>query len=170
MRQELAAHSSPWRMALILIGAGAFVALGLWMTGLFGDAPESRRWSPGFVQFIGWSSVLFFGACAIVGIRRAVDTDAQLEVTEQGIHWKPWSQATIPWHEISDVRVWEYRRQRAIVLCLKHPERYPSTSYMGKWALVSRRLTGGDIPISLTGMDKSFDEALAAIHDFLPAQ
>ena len=169
MRQPLTAYSSPWRMALMVFGSVVFVAIGVWMTGLFGEPPESRRWSPGLVQSFGWFSIVFFGACAIVGIRRAVDTDVQLRISEQGIYWTPWSEKTIPWYEIRDVRMWEHRRQRMIILCLTHPERYPSMSLLGKFAALNRGLTGGDIAISLTGTDKSFDEALGTVEEFRAA-
>ncbi|MFL6728970.1 MAG: STM3941 family protein [Sphingomicrobium sp.] len=153
-------------MALIILGAIGFVALGSWMAGLFGEPLPSRRWSPAAVHLIGWSSIVFFGACAVVGIRRALDTGPQLTISAQGIQWRPWSQDTIPWREIRDVSVWEFRRQKAIVLVLYHPEQYPSSSLAGKLASVNRGLTGGDISISLTGLDKSFDEAFAAIGKF----
>jgi hypothetical protein len=157
-------------MTFVIAGALGFVALGLWMAGLFGDVPESRRWPKQMVQLLGWISVIFFGSCAAVGLRRAFDTDVQLRISRQGIYWKPWSEATIPWHEIHDIRVWEFRKQRSIILSLHHPELYPSKSILGRLAAANRSLTGGDISISMTGLNKSFDEALAAAHEYGEAQ
>lgn len=170
MGDELVAYSSPWRMALLILGAILFVALGLWMVGLFGEVPQSRRWSPEIIWIIGWASILFFGAAAIFGIRRAFDRDIQLRVSDQGIYWKPWSADTIPWHEVRDVGVWEFRKQKTIILCLHHPERYPSRTLLGKLAGANRGFTGGDISISLSGMTKSFDDTFATIRRFLGVQ
>jgi hypothetical protein len=153
-------------MTLIILGAIAFVALGAWMIGLFGQPPQSRRWSPAMVHLVGWSSIIFFGTCAAVGIRRDFDSGPQLTISPRGIQWKPWSEDTIPWKEIRDVSVWDFRRQKAIILALRNPERYPSSSLAGKLAGLNRGLTGGDISISLTGLDKSFDEAFTAIREF----
>jgi hypothetical protein len=166
MKRELTANYSPWRMAFILLGAAVFVVLGFWMIGLFGEVPHNRRWPAEIVQIVGWLSIVFFGACAIIGVPRLFNADLQLRVSEHGIYWKPWSDDTIPWHEIRDVRVWEYRRQKAIVLCLEHPERYPSKSLLGKLAALNRGLMGGDVSISLTGMNRSFGEAFATIQEF----
>ena len=166
MRVALTAYSSPWRMALVVLGSIVFVALGLWMVGLFGEVPENRRWSREFVQIFGWISIIFFGLCAIVGTRRALDSDAQLRISASGIYWKPWSEVTIPWHEVREVSGWRYRRQKFILLSLNHPERYPSSSLLGKLAAANRALAGGDISISLVGLDKSFEEAMDAIDEF----
>jgi hypothetical protein len=170
MQRELTAYSSPWRMGLILLGAFVFVVLGFWMVGLFGEVPESRRWPAGIAQLVGWASIIFFGFCAVVGIPRMFDKDAQLRISPDGILFKPWSKTTIPWQEIHDVSIWQHRRQKAIVLHLGHPEQYPSSSFLGKLAGMNRALTGGDISISLTGLDKSFDEALTTIHGFRNAR
>ena len=163
---DLTARSSPWRMALLLLGAVGFIALGLWLTGLFGEPPQSRRWSPAMVHVIGWAAILFFGACAIVGAGRALDSGPQLTISVLGIQWRPWSEDVIPWAEIRDVSVWQFGAQKAIVLQLDNPARFPSRAVLGKLAGANRAMTGGDISISLTGLDKSFDEAFAAIREF----
>jgi hypothetical protein len=168
MGRELTAFSSSWRTALLIIGAITFVALGLWMTGFFGEPPASRRWPPAAVHLIGWASIVFFGGGALLGIRRLFDSGVQLRISAHGIEWKPWSEQTIPWAQIRNVSVWQHRRQKAIILTLNDPERYPSSSLLGKLSGFNRALTGGDFAISLTGLDKSFEEAFLAIGDYWP--
>jgi hypothetical protein len=163
---ELTARSSPWRMALIVLGAAAFVVIGMWMAGLFGEPPQFRRSPTALVQLFGWISIIFFGAAALVGIRRVLDAGPQLTVSAQGIRWKPWSEDVIPWREIRDVTVWEFRAQKTIILHLVDAARYPSGTLLGRLAGANRAITGGDIAISLTGLDRSFDEAFAAIREF----
>ncbi|HEX6742426.1 MAG TPA: STM3941 family protein [Sphingomicrobium sp.] len=163
---ELTAHSSPWRMVLIVAGALGFVAIGCWMAGLFGDVPQFRRWPPELVQLFGWFAILFFGLAALVAIRRIFDGGPQLTISAEGIRWKQWSDDLIPWSGIGDVTVWEFGTQKTILLHLVDPVRYPSRTLLGKLGGANRALTGGDIPISLTGLDKSFDESFAAIREF----
>ncbi len=62
--------------------------------------------------------------------------------------------------------VWQFGAKKAIVLQLDNPARFPSRTVLGKLAGANRAMTGGDISISLTGLDKSFDEAFAAIREF----
>lgn len=153
-------------MLLIVSGAALFVVLGCWMVGAFGDPPTSRRYGTSFIAMIGWVSILFFGACTVVGLRRLMDKNPQLRISAAGIYWKPWSQATIPWSEIADVSTWKFKRQKSIILKLRNPGRFPSETLLGKVAGANRALTGGDIAISMTGLDRSFDQAMAAIHAF----
>jgi hypothetical protein len=56
-------RQSPWQTLLLIAGALAFLAIGMLMiTGSIGKSQPDV-----FVQAIGWVSVLFFGACGIVG-------------------------------------------------------------------------------------------------------
>lgn len=156
------ARPSKIRLGLLLLGSLGFVALGLWIAGIFGSppAPEKIGW--------GWASIAFFGLCSIVIARRLADDGDQVTIGPAGIFSKQWSDQTILWSDIVDVSVWEYRRQKSIILKLKDPSRYPSTTVLGKLAAANRMLTGGDLPISLTGTDGQFDDAMAAINYFWP--
>ena len=158
--QSFVARSSPWRLLLLVAGALAFVALGVWIAGIAGPPPKPGR------EWIGWASIIFFGFCGIIGFRRVFDSSEQVKISSFGIYCKQWSEQTIPWSEITDISVWEFKRQKSLILQLAHPERYPSTTLLGKMAAVNRALTGGDVAISLTGMDRSFADALGAVEYF----
>jgi hypothetical protein len=160
---DFMAYNSRWRVALLLLGCVAFVMLGLWMAGIFGEPPNSRRYSPGFLFVVGWSSVLLFGVFGLAGVRKFFDASVQLEIGTSGIRWSPWSDRLIPWSEIADVTTWRSNRQRMIVLRLHHPERFPRRGLAANFAAVNRKLTGGDIAITLTGTNRGFEEAMSAI-------
>jgi hypothetical protein len=140
------------------------------MGGVFGSIPSSSRYSPSVIFGIGWASVLFFGFGSVVFARMLFDTKPQLQIGLRGIRWVRWSDDTIPWSEIADVTSWSYRRQKAIILHLRHPDRYPGRGYLAMLARVNRRLTGGDIAITLAGTDRSFADAMSAIEQFRPRQ
>lgn len=163
---EFVAYNSRWRLALLVLVAVAFVVIGLWMGGAFGSPPSSRRYSDATIFGIGWFGALFFGLCAAVALKKSFDTNVQLQIGSSGIRWFPWSDQFIPWSEIDEVTTWSYGRQQAIILHLRHPDRFPGRGLAAKLSSANRMLTGGDISISLTGTDRSFDEAMSAIGQF----
>jgi hypothetical protein len=163
---DFVAYTSRGRTGLLALGAAAFVVIGLWMGGAFGSPPVSGGFSGWFGIFIGWFGVLFFGLCLAVFIRRFFDTREQLRIGPAGIRSAPWSDQTIPWSEIVNVTTWGYMRQRSIILHLRDPARFPGRGLAALLAGANRKLTGGDIGISLTGTDRSLNEAMSAIESF----
>ena len=157
---EFSARNSPVRVALLVLLSIGFVILGAWIAGMFGEPPK-----PG-AGWIGWFSIVFFGACGVAGLRRLFDRSEMVRISDDGVYYRSWSDATIPWSEIVDVTVWEHKGQRMIVLHLAHPDLFPSTSALRGLAGLSRGLTGGDIAITLTGTDRSFAEAMEAMFRF----
>jgi hypothetical protein len=163
---DFVAKPSKMRIALLILGSAAFVSLGLWMIGVFGTPPENNRYSPTSITLIGWASILFFGFCGAVSCRLFFDSGDQVRINASGIFWKRWSDQTILWSDITDIGVWEHQRQKSIILNLRDPSRYPSSTVMGKLSGANRALTGGDIAITLSGTDGRFDDAMAAIEHF----
>lgn len=158
------AHNSRWRLLLLLLGGVVFVVLGIWLAGIAGQPLK-----PG-VEWIGWLSILFFGACSILIFTRLFDNRDQIRISSSGLYYRQWSEQTIPWEEMVEISVWQFRRQRFIVLSLVRPDQYPSTKFTGKMAGANRMLTGGDITVNLTGLDRGFDEAWAAIEYYRGAR
>lgn len=164
--EDFIAHNSRWRVALIFVGAIGFWALGMWMVGAFGEVPSSRRHSAGFFMTIGWLCILFFGLCGLATVKKFFNHGPQLQVGPAGIRWRPRSDDLIPWSEIIDVTTWSYKGQKTIVLHLSNADRFPGRGLTAKLAAANRTLTGGHISISLTGTDRSYGEAMAAIAHF----
>jgi hypothetical protein len=166
---DFVAYNSRWRVALMFLGTVGFVALGMWMVGAFGEVPSSRRHSASFTIGIGWLCILFFGLCGVAIVKKFFDDRAQLQIGPSGIRWQPWSDHLIPWSEITDVTTWSYKHQKAIILHLNNPDRFPGRGLTAKLAGANRMLTGGDISISLTGTNRSHEDAMAAIAHFRSA-
>jgi hypothetical protein len=165
--EDFIAYPSRTRLVLLGLGAAAFVALGLWMGGVFGPPPESDRYSASTIFAIGWICVVFFGLCGAAAIKKLFDPGEQLRIGRSGILTTPWSDQTIPWSEITDVTVWSYRHQKMITLHLRDPARFPGGRGIGALlAGANRSLTGGDISISMTATDRSFEDAMSAIARF----
>ena len=164
--EDFVAYPSRSRIALIMLAAVPFVAVGLWMGGVFGPPPSSSRYPPEFVFAIGWISVVFFGLCGVMAIRRLFDEREQLRIGPAGIRAAQWSDQTIPWSEIVDVTTWSYRSQKAIILHLRDRTRFPGRGMAAILSGANRNLTGGDISISLTGTNRRVEDALSSIDRF----
>ncbi|QIQ86631.1 STM3941 family protein [Erythrobacter sp.] len=155
------ARYSRWRLGLLFALALGFVALGFFLMFETGDGG-------GIV--IGGLSTGFFGLCALLIGRKAFDTRVQLRIDRQGVFTRGWSDGVIGWDGISEVSTWHHRGQRFIILSLEDRAVHPPRPGLAAWtAGINRRLTGGDVPIALTGMDRGFDEAFAAIEHFRKA-
>ncbi|WP_131814189.1 STM3941 family protein [Mycolicibacterium fortuitum] len=152
---EFSARYSPWRLVMLTVLGVLMGAMSAWVA----SSAEASL----LHKAVGACGTLFFLGAAVLTAVRLFDRREQLSVSPEGIYYKQWSEAVIPWDEIVGVTVWKYRRQRAIILHLADPRRFPSTTLLGRVARANRRLTGGDIAISLTPMDRSFDEAMTAI-------
>lgn len=164
--QEFVASYSRIRLALLLLGALVFIALGLWLAGAFGPPPTSRRYSPAVTITIGYVAIAFFGLIAIVLAKRLINGGEALRIDRIGISVAAWSDQTIPWSEITDITEWTMNRQRSIILHLRDPDRFPPSGALRFTAGANRAMTGGDVPISLNGTDRSYDDAVAAIARF----
>ena len=150
-----------------MVGAAiAFVGIGVWMAGLLGPVPVSRRSGPFMTELWGWCAIVFFGMCAVAGAKLWWQNSERLRIGKSGIKWAGWSDQTIPWSEISDVSEWRYRRSKFIVLHLRNPSQFPGRGFASLAQGANRKLTGGDMGITLTGTDRKFDEAMAAIARF----
>jgi hypothetical protein len=154
------AHYLLWKLLAMLCLALGFVATSAWIVGFWGVSL-----GPG-IGWVGWIGMVFFGLCALAIAKRVFERDEQLRICDHGIRFKSWSNDTVPWSEIEYISTWSTHGQSSILLHLKDRSLFPSTKILGKLTDLNRAMTGGDIPIQLTGTNKSFEEALAAIENF----
>ncbi|WP_226633745.1 STM3941 family protein [Novosphingobium profundi] len=166
---DFVAHTSRWRAALIVATSLGFVAIGIWMAGLVGPVPVTRRAGLLMTEIWGWFCILFFGMCAIGGAKLWWTNAERLHISRSGIRWAGWSNQTIPWEEISDVTEWRHKGTKSIILHLRDPSRFPVEGpavLTGLSGRANRAITGGDVSITLLGTDRKFDEAILAIATF----
>jgi hypothetical protein len=163
---DFVASSSRWRIALLLLAAASFIMGGAWMGGVLGTPPTSSRYPEPVIASVGWLSIIVFGLFGVLGVKRLIVAGEELRVGSSGIRWRRWSEQTIPWTEVTDVTTWSLSGQNVIVLHLRDGAKFPGKGLLAASAGVNRKMTGGDISISVTGTDRRFAEALAAIEKF----
>jgi hypothetical protein len=154
------ARNSPRRNALLLFGTLLFVAGGLSLAGLFGPSRSPGR------EWMGWACAVFFGMCAAAFAARLFDREDWIVVDRNGIRWRQWSEATIPW---STIRSWSrrsFRGQQFICLVLKDPSQFPGSGSLSWFGGVNKALGFGDIALNVQGTDRKFDELEAAVRRF----
>ena len=146
--QAFSAKDSISKLSLMVLAALGFVILDMWAGGIFGDPPKPGR------EWLGWISASFFALLGAIGLRRLLNPTEQIRITSDGICYRQWSNDTIPWREIVTVAVWQFKGQKSILLSLRDPGRFPSTTFLGKMAAANHALTGGDIALTLTSLTR----------------
>lgn len=143
---------------MLLLFTPLFAAISAWMTL---NAELSLLY-----RVLGGASCLISLILTVIAVVGLFDRSEQVRVASDGIYYKRWSETVIPWDEIVDVTVFKDRYQKFIMLRLADPKRFPSTTLAGRLGGANRRLAGGDIAISLTYMNRGFDDAMTVIEDY----
>lgn len=114
-----------------------------------------------------WLLGLAGGPLCIWFAVQSVDDSVQIRLSADGVYDRRWSDVTIPWTAINRISVYSSRYQRWIVLSLDEPEKYPPRRTLWRWGRgLSRRMTGGDIEISLQFTGANFKQTRASFEEF----
>ena len=158
---------SKGKILLLVIGAGVFVGLGIWMYLLDPAWIESqpRFNEPLLTHGIGIVSVVFFGLCAIVGIKKLFERRPGLILSAAGLsdNSSGVSAGLIPWDEIEGFDVFKIRRQKLLVVKLADPEKYIQTGGFGRRTLraMNFKLCGSPFAISANSLKINFDDLVS---------
>jgi len=132
------------RSALLLLGACAFVAGGVFLL-LKGD-PEAR-WA-------GIAAIVFFGGCALVAIRQLVDRRPRLVVDDVGVLDRTLGVGRIPWEEIVGADWVSLNGHHFICLLLRDEAHWlvKLSPLQRRLASANRGLGFGSINLNLSGL------------------
>ena len=167
------AHWSPWRIALIDLGAAGFVGLGLMMVGAFGPI-HPHRGPPWMFHIIGWASILFFGLCLIVATKRSLAGGSACVIDSRGISEGRISPDPIPWRVISNVRVvtissgWPKPGQRMVGFDIAADYAQRFGPVRRRLIAMNRRAFGFSAALSPVGTDRSLDDLVTAVQSWAP--
>jgi hypothetical protein len=143
---------SPRRTALIVLGAVAFVAVGVWLL-LTGESVKALVG--------GGLAVAFFGYCAVLGTVRLVRREPELVVSDDGLSHVVHGE--VSWDDVDHVALSGLRvsgaTQYFVEVVLRDPDAYRPR----------RRMLTGSVAglspyaISVVGLSESLEDVLAAM-------
>lgn len=157
---------SKTKVTLLISGAFAFVALGIWLFSMDSAyiASQRRLNSPFLVHTIGLISIVFFGLCGVFGVAKMFDKRPGLVLNEAGIidNSSGVSAGLIPWTDIVDFDVFQLQKQKMLIVKVSNPEKYIAVGGAMKRSLnkFNFKLCGSPIAINSNTLKISFDELL----------
>jgi hypothetical protein len=136
-------RSSSVRWVLMLIGALAFVAGGVFMLRTDASAPAA------------WAAIVFFGACGLMAIVQILDRRPRLVIDDRGVLDRMLNVGVIEWHDIEGAAVKRLHGNAFICLELRDPLKYTRrlSSIGRRLAEVNRGLGYTPIVLNLAGTD-----------------
>jgi hypothetical protein len=116
------------KIVLLLLGASAFVAAGIWMISL-GDASiqSQRRFNdPAYVHGLGLVSIVFFGICGLVALKKLFDKKPALVFNKAGIvdNASSVSAGFIPWSQVVGAEIFQIHKQKLLIIKVRDPQEY----------------------------------------------
>lgn len=101
-----------WKTALTVLGAAAFVAIGVFM--VRGAMDESARRSPEMIHLMGWICIVFFGGTGLLGLW-GLYRPAELRLTPEGFQVKGLRLGrVVQWREIQQFYITQVRSTKIV--------------------------------------------------------
>ena len=169
------AHSRK-KLIKLLIYSIVFVAAGSWFICEPERFASGALRTPIVVRVVGVVSILFFGFCGVVMIKRLIGEKAKgLVISEEGVldGSSALSYGAIPWKEIISVEVRKVYRQQFIALILRDPESFieRETNVLKRKAMdFNYRTYGSPVQITTNALDIKFDDLLQLLRKEVAAR
>lgn len=164
--RERVIELSRTKLVMMIAGSLLFVAAGAWFLtaseegSLVGTLGRFAR--PWMIHGLGAVAILFFGGCALYGAAKAFDRRPGLVLRPDGFVDNSSAVAAgfIPWREVTGLGIFEFNRQRMLVVQVAEPEKYAARGNALKRALnqANTRMCGSPVVISSNALRIPFDE------------
>ena len=159
---------SKTKIALAILGACAFVAIGIWLLSLDAESIQASRNfglffnNPTYVYGLGFLSIIIFGILALFFFRKLFDKKPGLVFTNSGIvdNASAVSAGFIPWSEVIGSEIFEMQRQKMLIIMVKDPEKYIDRGNAVQRTLnkANHKMCGSPISISANALKINFSE------------
>ncbi|WP_116812342.1 STM3941 family protein [Steroidobacter cummioxidans] len=146
----LVVRSSRLKYILLLIASAGFVAGGVFLVVFENGA---RDW-------VGWMSIVFFGAGIPLFARQLFDSKPRVVLDEAGVFDRTLGVGTIPWSDIESCYVKSIHGNNFVCLVLRHPERWVSKLSGTQQTLVKVNEKLGFQPLNINLSGTAVDAAL----------
>lgn len=172
MEEKIIIPLSKTKMILSLVGACAFVVAGVWLflnTALFSEFPYAFFREPLVIRAVGLISIVFFGAIAVMVIRKLSDDKAGLILDAAGIvdNSNATSIGFIAWEDVTAIRRHQVMSTKFLLVDVVDSEKYikkAKDGFMTKMLRLNTKQYGTPISISSNSLQCSFDELEAKVH------
>ncbi len=150
------------KLALLLLLALGFVALGVWF--ILSPSTFSHYAFKRTIVFItGIAAIVIFGGCAFFILRKLPESKPGLVLNEEGFSDNSSGVANglVKWKDITDIKVLVISRQNLIMVDVNNPEYYidrAQSSFKRKMMNLNYKLYGSPVSLSANGLKCSFDE------------
>lgn len=155
------------KLVMLTLGSLGFVALGVWMV----TVADTHRGIP--TPVIGIASIVFFGACAVFGIRSLLDRTPGMVLRADGFEDRSSGVAVgfVPWSDVRELAMFRMRGQRFIAVHVVNPAVYEARGSALQRAAhrATTRMCGTPITISTNALRISCDELMRLVTSFMAA-
>jgi hypothetical protein len=158
------------KIGLILLGASAFIAAGIWMLSLDDASIQSQRRmsSPMYLRGLAIVAIVFFGIFWLVALKKLFETKPGLIFNNAGIvdNASSVSAGFIPWSDVLGAKTFEMQNQKMLIIQVREPEEYIARGSSLKQTLnkANYKMVGSPISISSNTLAIDFSE-LSALFD-----
>ena len=157
----------PRRFYLVLAGlCAALSLLGFLVAGII---PSASTRDHGANPVVGFLIVVACLAIAGEFIRRAMDGRPQLRADPNGLWARDFSDATVPWDQLTSCRVHHVRNQRIVSFDLRDPAAFPPRNPLARATAGLNRATGfGSMGINVTYLTGGATGLVDAVRHYRP--
>jgi hypothetical protein len=161
--QQIEIQLSKIKLVLAVVGSLIFVGLGFWFVISPPSPQHFHRYSPTTILVAGYASIIFFGFCAVILIRKLPDNRPGLIIEEEGItdNSSGISSGKVLWSDISKISIIEIRNQRLILLQVNNPYDYinrQTNKFEKKLMEINYNRYGTPLSLTSNGLKISFNE------------
>lgn len=149
--------------------AAAFVGVGLWMVGMFGEVPTSERYpSEATAVAVGVSNILVFSLSFAFWTKLFFDRRVQLRVDEDGIFCRKFSSGLIAWDNISTWHRAGFGLNRTVAVDVINDTELLQNAGQKLLSKFNRKMGFLPIYLPVLGLDTSLDELVDTLKAFAP--
>ena len=171
-RNKTVIELSKKKIALQILLAFAFMALGAWLFSLDAETIQSMRRfnSPLLVHGIGLACMILFGIFASYAIWKFFDNKPGLEIDSFGVmdNASALAAGLIPWKDVVDTGIFEVQKQKMLVVKVSDPQKYMMRGTPLKRLLIkaNHKMCGSPIVISPGALQINFDELVSLFDQY----
>ena|SRR5438552_14958580 len=149
--ERVVARSAPAHRFVLVVGSLGFVAVGVF---ILHENP-----------IVGWITIVFFGACALMGVRQLFDSRLRLVIDDSGVWDRMLAVGVIEWPDIRSAFIKTTSGHAFVCLELRDPVKYTTrlSPIVRRTVTLNRSLGFDDISLNLVGTGRDLERVLERI-------